>query len=293
MAERKVRASLFTPTRDRALALSWLAAGTVVALVGPQLVTRRWMIDGATYFGVWRASPMYHLPPNAHGAYLYSPVFAQIVAPLTLMPWWAFSALWLLAATATYVWLVAPVGWLWAIPLLGLALEDVTIGNTAWLLALACVVGMRWPIAWVVPIVTKVTTGVGLVWFLARKDWRALAVAGGATIAVVTSSWLLAPRLWREWIAFLLHNRSYDGSLPLRLALAAGLVWYASMRDRAWLIPVAMFLATPVIMVYGLGMLCAIPRLLSPAALQRARAPFGTPSEFARRVLDLAPAPGP
>ncbi|HSN07140.1 MAG TPA: hypothetical protein VLV82_07315, partial [Candidatus Angelobacter sp.] len=101
MAERDIRRGLFRPTRDRALAISWLASGTVVALVGPQLVTRRWMIDGATYFDVWRASPMYHLPPNAHGAYLYSPVFAQIVAPLTLMPWWAFSALWLLAATAT------------------------------------------------------------------------------------------------------------------------------------------------------------------------------------------------
>ena len=269
--------------------MAWLVAGTVVVLVCLKLFTRRWMIDGATFYDVWRVSPMYNLPPNTQGAYLYSPLFAQLISPLTPFPWWAFSALWLLAATAVYVWLVTPVGWFWAIPLLGLALEDATIGNTAWLLAAACVVGMRWPAAWAVPVLTKITTGVGLIWFIPRKDWRALATAAGATAVGVASSWLLAPQLWREWIAFLMENRSNDLWLIVRLSTAAALVWYGSVKDRAWLIPVSMYLATPVVMVYGLGMLCAIPRLLSPESQARARAPFGTPGEFVRRVLDMPP----
>ncbi len=290
-AERVEKAGLFTPTRDRVLALAWLASGTIVVLVSLKLFVRRWMIDGATFYDVWRVSPMYHLPPATQGAYLYSPLFAQVISPLTHLPWWAFSAVWLLAATGAYVWLVAPVGWLWAIPLLGLAPEDVTIGNTAWLLATACVIGMRSPAAWAVPVLTKITTGVGLIWFVPRRDWRALAAAAAATAVAVGLSWVIAPQLWLEWVAFLSENRSHDPWLVFRVLLAAALVWNASLRDRAWLIPVAMYVATPVLMVYGLGMLCAIPRLLSPEALARARAPFGTPAQFARRVLDLPLAP--
>jgi hypothetical protein len=75
--------------------------------------------------------------------------------------------------------------------------------------------------------------------------------------------------------------------------VAAGLVWYGARKDRAWLIPVAMFLATPVVMAYGLGMLAAIPRLLSTDAQARARAPFGTPAQFVRRVLDIPSAHQP
>jgi hypothetical protein len=41
-------------------------------------------------------------------------------------------------------------------------------------------------------------------------------------------------------------------------------------------------------LVYGLGMLAATPRLLSPEALGLARASFGTPMQLARRVLGVA-----
>ena len=289
MDAREGRSGLFAPTRDRALVLTWVFAGTVAALVGSKLVTRHWMIDGTTFYNVWRTTPMYDLPPNTQGAYLYSPLFAQFIEPLTRLPWWQFSALWLAAACVTYVWLVHPVGWFWAIPLLALGVEDATIGNTAWLLALACVVGMRWPAAWAIPVLTKLTTGVGLVWFVARRDWRALAFAGGSTAVAAGVSWLVAPQLWVEWFTFLSNNRNRDVILLVRVALAVGIVWYASLKDRAWLIPVAMYLATPVLMVYGLGMLAAIPRLLSPSAQAKAREPFGRPSDFARRVLDLSP----
>lgn len=284
---------LFTPTRDRALLLTWLVAGTVLVLVLLKLFTRDWMIDGKTFYDVWRLTPMYNLPPATTGAYLYSPLFAQLIAPLTYLPWWLFSTLWLAAAAATYLWLVRPVGWLWAVPLLALAVEDATLGNTNWLLAAACVLGMRWSGFWAIPVLTKITTGVGLIWFLARRDTRALIIAAACTVTAIGLSWLLSPGLWSEWVAFLWTNRSHDPLLLPRLALAIGLVWHASLKDRAWLIPVAMFLATPVLVVYGLGLLAAIPRLLSPEAQARARAPFGTLTEFTRRVLDLPPRRSP
>lgn len=280
---------MFTPTRDRALLLTWIIAGTLLVLVLLKLFTRVWMVDAQTFHDVWRVSPMYDLPPGTQGAYLYSPAFAQMIWPLTHLPWWAFATLWLIAACTAYTWLVAPVGWPWAIPLLALAVEDITIGNTFWLLALGCVLGMRWPALWVVSLLTKITTGVGVVWFLARRDWRSLAWIGGALAGITILSAIIAPTLWQEWFQFLWVHRSQDPLLVVRVAGALGLVWYGAKTDRAWLIPVAMYLATPVLMVYGLGLLAAIPRLLSPAVQARARQPFGPPRAFLRRVLDLPP----
>ena len=44
---------------------------------------------------------------------------------------------------------------------------------------------MRHPAAWAFPLLTKVTTGVGVLWFAFRRDWRSLGIAIGATAVIV------------------------------------------------------------------------------------------------------------
>lgn len=278
---------LFKFTRDRALALAWILGACVLAAVVPALVTRPWQIDGRTYFGIWTGTSLYELPPNTQGAYLYSPVFAQLFTPFTHLPWSWFAVLWPAAAVCAYIWLIKPIGWIWGIPFLTLGLDDATIGNISWLLALTCALGMRRPWIWWVAILTKITPAVGILYFITQRNWRAVAGITGATALAVGASYALEPTLWSEWLSFLVEHRSGDPLLPVRTLCAATIVVLAARTKRPWLLPVAILLSSPVLMVYSLGVLAAVPRLLPEELLARARQPFGSPAAFARRVLDL------
>ena len=55
-------------------------------------------------------------------------------------------------------------------------------GNIDLILAAAIVAGFRWPVAWAVVLHTKLTPGIGLLWFAVRREWRPLLIAGAATI---------------------------------------------------------------------------------------------------------------
>ena len=54
--------------------------------------------------------------------------------------------------------------------------------------------------------------GIGLLWFALRREWRQLAIALGATAAVVAVSFLLMPGAWRDWIALLAANTGKGGT---------------------------------------------------------------------------------
>jgi hypothetical protein len=116
------------------------------------------------------------------------------------------------------------------------------------------VAGLRWPAAWAFVVLTKVTPGIGLVWFAARGEWRSLAIAGIATLGVVGASWLIEPALWSAWLDLLLreaHNAPPAGSIAipiwLRLPIALGLVVFAARTDRRWLLVVSCAFALPVL----------------------------------------------
>ena len=53
-----------------------------------------------------------------------------------------------------------------------LATVELAGGNISLLLAVAIVVGFRWPAAWAFVLLTKVTPGIGLLWFVVRREWR-------------------------------------------------------------------------------------------------------------------------
>ena len=57
-------------------------------------------------------------------------------------------------------------------------------GNINLLIVGAVLIGFRYPWAWAFIILTKVTPGIGLLWFLTRREWRHLAIALGATLGV-------------------------------------------------------------------------------------------------------------
>ncbi|HEY4189138.1 MAG TPA: glycosyltransferase 87 family protein, partial [Candidatus Limnocylindrales bacterium] len=108
------------------------------------------------------------------GAYLYTPAFAQILAPLVALPWALFIAIWTAILLAAYGWTVR----LAALPLL-LFLPipaDIATGNVHLLFAAAIVAGFRYPATWALLALTKVTPFIGVLWFAARREWRSLAI---------------------------------------------------------------------------------------------------------------------
>jgi hypothetical protein len=189
---------------------------------------------------------------SGFGAFHYSPAVAQVFAVLHVLPWWIFLWGWTALLVATLVWL----GGRWTLLLLAfppLVLE-LYAGNINLLIAAAIAFGFRYPAAWAFVLLTKVTPGVGVLWFAFRREWRNLAMALGATAAIVLVSFALAPALWGQWLAALTGLSGQGaGELPiplvLRLPIAAGVVWWGARTDRRWAVPVAATIATPVLWI--------------------------------------------
>lgn len=217
------------------------------------------------YWHAWQQD-LYGPGPGSPDAYSYSPLFAQVLRPLTLLPWPVFLAVWSLVLGAALWWLLRPLDGAWRWLALGYTVPAaVAIGNIEPLLAVAAVVGMQRPAAWAFPLLTKVTPGLGPVWFAVRGEWRRCALALGATLALVAASAVLDPSLWERWVAFLADSSGTTRvrylPLPLRLVLAVLLVAWAARSGRRWLVPVAMVFAMPLWSSGVLLLLAAVPRL--------------------------------
>jgi hypothetical protein len=201
------------------------------------------------------------------GAYVYSPAFAQALTPLTWLPWPLFVTIWTAINLGALWWLLGR----WSLPsLLFLPIPfEIVSGNVHLLYAVAIVLGFRaaagLAATWALPILTKVTPGVGLLWYAARREWRALAVALGVTAAIVAVSYLLDPAAWRAWLDIIASSSSTPAtvgwflpvSLLVRLPVAAAVVAVAGLTGRAWLVLVAVTLAMPVVWLNSLAVLAA------------------------------------
>jgi hypothetical protein len=205
-----------------------------------------------------------HAVPGQAGAYIYSPAFAQLIAPLVILPWPVFAALWTGIVAAPLAWLTGRRA------LLCLLLAPVTmslgLGQLDTLFALVVVAGFRFPAAWAFIVVTKVTPGLGLLWFIVRREWRAVWLAGAATLAVVAMSMAIDGRAWWAWLEMILRSRPpgtpeltyIDVPLAARLPLAAALVAWGAHTDRRWTLPVGVVLAMPTIWFNSLAILVAL-----------------------------------
>jgi hypothetical protein len=191
--------------------------------------------------------------PGRTGDYLYSPAFAQLIAPLTALPLPVFTAVWTTLLAATLYWLTG-----WRAVIVGLVAPvtlSLAIGQTDLLLGAAVVLGFRWPAVWLVPIITKLSPGIGILWFVARREWRSLWIAIAATAVVVGISAAIDPSAWLGWVEMLARLQFPTPEagvylpVPLwvRLPLAAALIWWGARTDRRWTLPIAVGLALPTV----------------------------------------------
>jgi hypothetical protein len=224
--------------------------------------------DARCYYQATLADPYLHSSWNDPIAYVYSPAFLQLVSPLTVLPWQAFMAVWTALLIGAVRFLTGP-RLLAAGLLFPFTAMEVAGGNVSLLLAVAIVVGFRWPAAWALVLLTKITPGIGLLWFAVRREWRSLFIALAATVLVVTVSAVVLPAAWRQWLDVIVANAGKGGTwasvpvpLVIRLPAAVALVVWGARTDRRWTVPVASMLALPALWYGGLSMLLAVIPLL-------------------------------
>ena len=207
------------------------------------------------------------------GTYLYSPAFAQAIRPLTLLPLPLFGAIWTALGAVLLVWLVGRRAlWVAIIPPVLITLVQ---GQLDLAYAAVAIVGLRWPAAWALPLMTKVSPGVGVAWFLVRREWRNLAIALGVSGLIALVSLVVDPGAWSGWIALLLRTQGpvEDPNLiylavPLivRVPFALAIIAWGAWTDRHWTVPVAMTVAMPILWVNSFTILVALLPLLPAGA---------------------------
>jgi hypothetical protein len=262
-----------------------IRAGFVVGIVGYLLISLQ-PLDPAV---AWRDAGSYwsgagdpYAASYYDGGTGYPPPFFQLLAPLRALGWPAFLAIWsavellaLLAITGS----LAPVVLL--VPFVAL---EVWEANVNLVIAAALTLLARWPQVFAVIAFTKVTPGIVLVSFAARRQVGRFALALAASALVVAVSFLLGPTLWAGWIAWLRTSGAPEatpldlGPPVLRFVGAAGLVLVGYLRRWPWVLPLAAVLALPVIWPGGLSILVALIPL--------ARGPGGGGPH--RRAVDYA-----
>lgn len=247
----------------------WILAVTCLTQAIAVVVAHRYGYDSHAYWLAWRR-PLYGAAPTTPDAYLYSPAFAQLIWPLTQLPWPLFAAAYSMILIAILSWLLKPLPLRLSIPLGIAGLNEVMAGNVFLIFALVAVLGVRYPASWAFAALTKITPCVGPVWFLFRREWRNLAISLSAAGIIAFASFGAAPHLWTEWFNFLTaHGGEASGvigfvfvpPLTVRLPLCLALVAWGATKDRRWTLPVAMIIATPVFGPAALAVLFALPRI--------------------------------
>jgi hypothetical protein len=123
------------------------------------------MADGAAFY--FLNEPPYDWTDRPPGVaeFRYSPAFLWVTAPLRLLPWAAFAAVWFSAHIVVLIYLRVP--WMLAFP--GVV-DDVVRGNINLFIALVIVLVVRhrtMAALWATILLTKVTPGIGVIWHAA------------------------------------------------------------------------------------------------------------------------------
>jgi hypothetical protein len=205
---------------------------------------------GAVYGTIWGV--------DAASRYIYPPPLAQILQPFHVLGWPMFVALWtvgiFLALWGTTRWWSLPVLAVSGSALLAFGFDHALanplmfafIGNVQSVIALAILLGFRWPAAWAFVLLTKIGPGIGILWFAARGEWRNLSVALGATAAIAGVSFIIAPNTWFDFLRFATANVEATAPVavvpvPLfvRLVMSGMLIVWGARTDRRWTVPIA------------------------------------------------------
>jgi hypothetical protein len=141
--------------------------------------------------------------------------------------------------------------------------SEINAGNIQLMLALAVVLGFRWPATWAFVVLTKLTPGVGLLWFALRREWRTLAIAGGVTVAIAAASFLLMPNDWSGYIALLTSSPAPSVApyyLPfwVRLPVAIAFIVWGAWTNHRWPVVAAATIALPVYYIISSSMFVGV-----------------------------------
>jgi hypothetical protein len=258
------------------------SAGFAVAAVVWCIAIALGRVEGAADAVGWWAAPLpdpYVVSDYGTGTgFFFSPPIAYVFFPFSLLPWPIFAAAWtaimfaalylLVGRWSAFALLLPPIWW------------ELNSANLALPIGVAVVLGFRWPAAWSFVLLTKVTPGVGLLWFAVRREWRSLAIALAATLLIVAVTFVATPHLWFKWAELLIANAGASGPgyftipvpLPARLVVATAIVTWGARSDRRWTVVVAATLGSPVLWYNALATLAAVVPLTS--RLDRAASPL-------------------
>ncbi len=266
--------------RDGAILAGLLFTAYLFLVVAPQQQTVGF--DALSYY-LYSIDNPYWLAHGTMGSFVYSPIAARLFQLDNLLPFWQFLWLWLALLVGTVLWLGGRRRWLWVLAFPPVALE-LYHGNVHLLIAAAIALGFRYPVAWVFVLVTKVTPGVGLLWFAVRREWRSLAIALGVTGALVAVSLAVDFRLWQDWIqrdllvSFATPPNQPQLAIPLllRLPAAAALVIWGARTNRKWTVPVGAAIAMPVLWISAFSVVAAVFAVDRPELAERSTAATGS-----------------
>ena len=197
--------------------------------------------------------------------YIWSPAFAQLTIPLRSLPFDLFVPV-VRAVELMCLVALAPFGAFVAILLPPVAAE-VNSGNINMVLTLCVVLGLRWPAMWTVPLLTKPSMGLGLIWFLVRKEWRSFAIAVVPAAVIAAVSFAIDPQSWFAWIKMLTGFGDIPGwpfPIPIwpRIPIALVLVVWGARTNRPWTVMAATFIAWPRLYFQSLAILVGLIPLL-------------------------------
>jgi hypothetical protein len=253
-----------TLERLRRIDWRWIALALGIVYLALFLTRPMPLYDARAYWIADWADPYAVSGEGEKHAYLYSPAFLQLIAPLRALPFEWFGAAWVVITAVTLILITRH--WLFVAMLVPVTLIELEVGNIHFLLAAAVYLGMRYPAVWAFVLLTKVTPGVGLVWFLVRREWRSLAIALGATALIVGVSFVMVPGHWVDWIGSLVGNARQQWPYPLfpvplavRLVAAAALIAWGARTDRRWTLIVGTTLAIPTLWPANLAMAVGLP----------------------------------
>lgn len=238
-------------TRRKLIRDALVMVGTIVAVTYWLFLT----IGGGLPVDVhayWAANPanLYvHGPGPAVDAYLYSPTFEFVAGWWRGIPFETYAAIWRAVLLAVLVYLAGPftIFVMLTVPVA----SEINAGNIEILLALAVYLGFRWPATWAFVLLTKVSPGIGLLWFAIRREWRSLGIAVGVAFVLAVVSFVLMPNAWFDYLRLLTSYPApsvspYYLSLWARLPFAIAFVVIGAMTNRRWALVVGATIALPI-----------------------------------------------
>jgi hypothetical protein len=250
-------------TNPLQLALFGLSAGLAVAV---WVVFTRWGGNPVDALCYWLTDPANPYDGRTDFQFVYSPAAAQLAAPLLKLPFDVFVAIVRAFEIGSLVLIAGPV----AAPAIVIppVAAELNAANINLVLALVMVLGFRWPALWAIPLLTKPSMGVGLLWFVVRREWRSLAIAVGTAGAIAGLSFALAPRLWFDWVDLLRNGTAQVGLWPFpvpviyRVPVAVAIVIWGARTNHRWAVTVAAVVALPRLYFLSPAMLVGVLPLI-------------------------------